>query len=140
MGLLESAINQPQSGRIEQVDMQRAKRILIVDDHPINVEILKEFLEDDYELAVAMSGEEGLHTAVDFIPDFILLDISLPGMDGYETCRRMKAEPRLHHAVIMMVSAKAMPSEREQGYLAGADVYLTKPFDRKTLLAELCCQ
>ncbi|ETW98022.1 MAG: hypothetical protein ETSY2_43500, partial [Candidatus Entotheonella gemina] len=108
-------------------------RILIVDDHPDNLEILEDVLGDDYEISTAASGEEALELAETFRPALILLDIMMPGIDGYETCRRLRATPSLRHTKIMMISAKAMVTERLQGYEAGADDYMTKPFDLEEL-------
>lgn len=87
-------------------------RILIVDDHPDNLEILEDVLGDDYEIATAACGEEALELAETFRPALILLDIMMPGIDGYETCRRLRATPSLRHTKIMMISAKAMVTER----------------------------
>ena len=112
-------------------------KILIVDDNPTNVAILEEMLGETYHLATAMTGEECLIRAVDFQPDVILLDIMMPGITGYETCRRIRAHPALRHTKIIMVSAKAMMSERLQGYEVGADDYLTKPFEEEELLAKV---
>jgi CheY-like chemotaxis protein len=109
--------------------MPEQPRILIVDDHPFNIELLEELLEDDYHVKTAVSGEEALSLAAHFVPDLILLDIMMPGMDGYETCRLIRATPTLCHTKIIMVSAKAMAEERAQGLEAGADDYITKPFE-----------
>lgn len=117
--------------------MRTPHRILIVDDHPTNLAILQEILSDDYLLAAATSGEEALALAPDFQPALILLDIMMPGIDGYEMCRRIRAFPALRHTKIIMVSAKGMLSERLQGYAAGADDYITKPFDAEELLAKV---
>jgi signal transduction histidine kinase len=108
-----------------------------VDDHPTNIVILQEILDDAYVLATAASGEEALAMAPDFQPALILLDIMMPGIDGYETCRRIRALPPLRHMKIIMVSANGMLSERLQGYAAGADDYITKPFDAAELLAKV---
>ncbi len=75
--------------------------------------------------------------ASDFLPDVVLLDIMMPGIDGYETCRRMRNNPVFSGMKIVMVSAKAMKSERLQGYEVGADDYVTKPFDEDELLAKV---
>lgn len=112
-------------------------KILIVDDNSTNIEILEEYLEVDYELAIATSGEEALQKAPAFQPALILLDIMMPGIDGYEVCRRIRAHPQLRQAKIIMVSAKAMLTERLEGYAAGADDYITKPFDEEELLAKV---
>ncbi|MCZ6449819.1 MAG: response regulator [Deltaproteobacteria bacterium] len=117
--------------------MQRQSRILLVDDNPTNLAILAEMLGDEYRWEAATSGEEALEIAPDFQPDLILLDVMMPGINGYETCRRIRANPALRNVKIVMVSAKALVSERLEGYDAGADDYLTKPFDEKELLAKV---
>ncbi len=117
--------------------MQQQEKVLIVDDHPINVEILEEVLGDQYQLATAFSGDEALSIAPMFQPALILLDIMMPGLDGYETCRQLREDPALRHTKIIMVSAKAMPAERLQGYEAGADDYITKPFNKEELQAKV---
>lgn len=117
--------------------MQRQSRILLVDDNPTNLAILEEMLGDEYRWEAATSGEEALEIAPDFQPDLILLDVMMPGTNGYETCRRIRANPALRNVKIVMVSAKALVSERLEGYDAGADDYLTKPFDEKELLAKV---
>ena len=117
--------------------MSQLSRLLIVDDHPTNIFCLKELLEDDYQLTTAMSGEEALALAPVCRPDLVLLDVMMPGIDGYETCRRLRALPELHHTKILMVSARAMLQERMQGYEAGADDYIVKPFEEEELLAKI---
>lgn len=117
--------------------MPLRSRILIVDDNERNVSILRTILGQDYALEAAGSGEEALAIAHALQPDLILLDIMMPGIDGYETCRRLRASPSLRWVKIIMVSARAMVSERVQGYDAGADDYVTKPFDEDELLAKV---
>ena len=117
--------------------MLRNTRILIVDDHPTNIAILEEILGEHYTLKTATCGEEALTIALDFKPALILLDIMMPGIGGYETCRRIRAHPSLRHIKIIMVSARALVAERLQGYEAGADDYITKPFDEEELVAKV---
>ncbi len=117
--------------------MTSRNRILIVDDNLTNVDILEEMLEDSYQLATSTSGEEALDAAEGFEPDLVLLDVMMPGIDGYEVCRQLRAHPTLQYAKIIMVSAKALLTERMQGYDAGADDYVTKPFNREELLAKV---
>jgi CheY-like chemotaxis protein len=113
-------------------------KILIVDDHPMNITILKKILDhDDYHVATAASGEEALARMQTFQPDLILLDVMMPGIDGYETCRRIRAASALRHTRIIMVSAKARLEDRQQGYAVGADDYVTKPFTKHELLAKV---
>ena len=113
------------------------RRILIVDDNPTNIAILEEILCDHFSLEKAGSGEEAITKGVEFRPELVLLDIMMPGMNGYEACRKMRATPVLRHSKIIMVSAKAMVSERLAGYEAGADDYIAKPFDEEELLAKV---
>lgn len=112
-------------------------KILIVDDDPMNLSILEILLSDDYTLVRARSGEEALAQAKSERPDLVLLDVMMPGIDGYEACRLMRAEPELKKMRIVLVSAKAMPSERLRGFEAGADDYVTKPFDHDELMAKI---
>ena len=112
-------------------------RILVVDDNVRNIAILQKTLGRAYRVAAATSGEEALQVAPRFTPDVMLLDIMMPGIDGYETCRRFRAAPELTHTKIIMVSAKALVSERLAGYEAGADDYIVKPFDEDELQAKV---
>ena len=112
-------------------------RILAVDDDALNRTILEELLSEDHDLTLASSGEEALKKAAETNPDLVLLDIMMPGLDGYEVCRRLRADPVLRYCKIILVSAKAMVSERLKGYEVGADDYVTKPFDHDELLAKV---
>src|SRR5690606_36504915 len=102
---------------------------LVVDDSSINLNILEEMLATDFRLDFAQNGHDALQAAKQFRPDIILLDVMMPGMDGLDTCRRLRSTAGLEETVIVIVSAKAMPSERAAGIEAGANEYLTKPFD-----------
>jgi signal transduction histidine kinase len=117
--------------------MANSPRILGVDDNPRNLAILRKSLNHDFDLVTAASGEEALEIAPRVCPDLILLDIMMPGIDGYETCRRLRALPKVSGTKIIMVSAKGMTSERLEGYAAGADDYVVKPFDQDELLAKV---
>jgi CheY-like chemotaxis protein len=115
----------------------RKRQLLAVDDNPVNLEVLAEILGDQFQLLLAESGQEAIEIASQHEPEVILLDVMMPKMDGLETCRLLRNIPRLANSVIIIVSAKAMPSEREAGLRAGAHDYLTKPFDEQELLAVL---
>lgn len=117
--------------------MQTHKKILAVDDNPTNLAIIEELLSDQYDLKLVSNGQEALESAHQFQPDLILLDIMMPGIDGYEVCRRIRMSPSLCYTKIIIVSAMAMTSERLKGYKAGADDYITKPFDEDELLAKV---
>ncbi len=109
--------------------MRDKEKILAVDDNPANCEILREIFEDEYLLVTAANGSDAIQTVARFRPDVILLDVMMPGMDGVETCRRLRALHGVETTPIIMVSARAMPFERTAGMRAGADDYITKPFD-----------
>lgn len=112
-------------------------RILAVDDNATNLALLQEMLEDDYDLVCVASGAAALEAAEAKSPDLVLLDIMMPAMDGYETCRRLRKMAATRGAKILMLSAKDMTSDRIEGYNAGADDYLCKPFDHDELLAKV---
>lgn len=105
------------------------KKILIVEDVELNTELLVQLLEDDYELLAAVDGQEGLALAEEYKPDLILMDMSLPVMDGYEATRRIKANPDLANIIVIGLSAHAMSGDREKALEAGCDNYLTKPLN-----------
>ena len=120
--------------------MQEKSKILAVDDNSINLAVIEELLESRYNLMTVSTGTDALKMAQEFRPDLIILDIMIPGMDGYEVCRQIRKSSSLRHTKIIMVSAKAMTAERLKGYQVGADDYLTKPFDGEELLAKVCAQ
>jgi len=118
--------------------MQEKSKILAVDDNSINLAVIKELLGNQYDLITVSTGKDALKMAQEFRPDLIILDIMLHGMDGYEVCQKIRKSSSLRYTKIIMVSAKAMASERLKGYQVGADDYLTKPFDGEELLAKVC--
>jgi CheY-like chemotaxis protein len=117
--------------------MRPAKRILVVDDNPTNLEVIHEMLDGDYVVETASDAWEAIRAAERYRPRIVLLDVMLPGVDGYEVCRTLRHMSDMATARIIMLSAKAMPSERAAGLCAGADAYLTKPFDDVDLMAAL---
>ena len=113
------------------------KTILIVEDVELNVELLTQLLEDDYALVTAENGAVGVAQATAAHPDLILMDISLPVMDGYTATRTIKADPSLHHIPIIALTAHAMAGDEEKARAAGCDDYLTKPIDDELLFTKL---
>jgi signal transduction histidine kinase len=99
--------------------------------------ILRRTLGDHFAFAAADSGEAALEEAHRFLPDVILLDIMMPGLDGYQVCKLLRARPELASTKIIMVSAKGTTPERLEGYAAGADDYVSKPFEPAELLAKV---
>jgi eukaryotic-like serine/threonine-protein kinase len=115
-----------------------AGRILLVDDEPTNLDILREALGGpDYRLFVARSGEEALRVASRARPLIVLLDVVMPGIDGYETCRRLKAEPETRDAAVIFVSALTDPKERVKGFEAGAVDFISKPVQPEEVIARV---
>ena len=112
-------------------------RILIVDDIPTNVDILRRILRKEYDLDTAASGEECLAKLPAFKPQLVLLDIMMPGIDGYETCRRIKSSEVGEFIQVILVSGKGSPAERLQGYESQADDYIVKPFNHEELLSKV---
>jgi CheY-like chemotaxis protein len=111
------------------------KKILIVEDVELNVVLVTQLLEDDFELAVARDGEQGIAMATSERPDLILMDMSLPLCDGYEATRRIRAAGLA--MPIIGLSAHAMAGDAERALAAGCDDYLTKPLDDALLFATL---
>jgi two-component system cell cycle response regulator len=113
-------------------------RVLVVDDIPANVKLLEARLSAEYfEVLTASSGQEALDVCARERVDVILLDVMMPGMDGYETCRRIKGSPRTHHVPVIMVTALDQTSDRVQGLESGADDFLTKPVDDIALITRV---
>jgi sigma-B regulation protein RsbU (phosphoserine phosphatase) len=104
-------------------------RVLIVDDAKANLDILVEGLKADHKLSLAMNGEMALQIAARTPPDLVLLDIMMPGMDGYEVCRRMRLMPETADVPIMFLSSLEEVQNKTRGFEAGANDYLTKPFE-----------
>jgi adenylate cyclase len=104
-------------------------RILIVDDTRANLDILVAGLKDHYKLNIALDGETALRRVRNSPPDLILLDIMMPGMDGYEVCRRLKADPATREIPVMFLSALDEANSKAAGFEAGGTDYVTKPFD-----------
>ena len=113
-------------------------RVLVVDDILANVKLLEARLSAEYfDVLTAYSGQEALDICARERVDVVLLDVMMPGMDGFEVCRRLKANPRTHHVPVIMVTALDQPSDRLQGLECGADDFLTKPVDDIALVTRV---
>ena len=110
---------------------EKRKRILLIDDTPANLLTFGAALTSEFKLQISTSGEEGLAIAAKSPPDLILLDIMMSGIDGYETCRRFKADPRLRQIPIVFITAMTESDAESAGLELGAADYITKPLNIK---------
>jgi two-component system cell cycle response regulator DivK len=114
------------------------KRILVVEDQEDNRRILRDLLTSvGYEIIEAVTGEEGVAMAETGRPDLILMDIQLPGIDGYEATRRVRAHPALRQVPIIAVTSYALSGDDVKAMEAGCDDYIPKPFSPRALLAKV---
>ncbi len=112
--------------------------VLIVDDMPTNIQILAESLAEDYRIRVAVGGKAALDVVErQGVPDLVLLDVMMPGMDGYEVCRVLKENPRTSKVPVIFVTAMNEAADEERGLRAGAVDYITKPFHLPIIKARL---
>ena len=115
--------------------------VLLVDDNAINLQMLHKTLEgQDYRLLSAKSGEDALRIAQKALPDLILLDIMMPGIDGYETCARLKANETTRHAVVIFLTALQATQDKVRGLSLGAVDFITKPFEPDEVVARVSRQ
>lgn len=113
------------------------KKVLVVEDVDLSRELVVQLLEDTYQVIEAVNGQEGLELAEREQPDLILMDLSLPVMDGWEATRRLKAHDELKSIPIIALTAHAMVGDEEKALAAGCDDYLAKPLDEKQLYAKV---
>ena len=115
-----------------------SRRVLVVEDHEDNRRIVRDLLTSaGYEVVEALTGVEGVTMAETHRPDLILMDIQLPGLDGYEATRRIKANPVLRAIPIIAVTSYALSGDDVKAREAGCDAYVTKPFSPRALLAKI---
>ena len=113
-------------------------RVLIAEDEPHIVTSLEFLMRAcDYEVRVARDGEEALRMAREWHPDLLLLDVMMPLCNGFEVCRRLREDPATRAVKIMMLTAHGRDAQIERGLALGADVYVTKPFSNKDLVARV---
>jgi len=121
--------------------MHASDNILIVDDNPNNLQVLASILQTEgYKVRPALSGELALRTLDSQLPDLILLDVRMPGMDGYETCRQLKARTDSHDIPVLFISALYEIEDKLNAFRAGAVDYITKPFQAEEVLARVRTQ
>jgi two-component system, cell cycle response regulator DivK len=115
-----------------------SKRILVVEDQEDNRRIMRDLLTSvGYEIVEAVTGEDGVSMAGTHAPDLILMDIQLPGMDGYEATRRIKANAALRQIPIIAVTSYALSGDDAKAFEAGCDAYVSKPYSPRALLAKI---
>jgi two-component system cell cycle response regulator DivK len=115
-----------------------SKLILVVEDQEDNRRIMRDLLTSvGYEVIEAVTGEEGVAAAETHRPDLILMDIQLPGLDGYEATRQIKANPDLEHIPIIVVTSYALSGDDVKAFKAGCNAYVSKPFSPRELLAKI---
>jgi len=115
-----------------------AGRILLVEDQPLNRELVADLLRAaGYTVVECISAEEGIAAARRAPPDLVLLDIRLPGMDGFEAIRRLRADPRTAGLPVVALTAQAMKGDQEQARAAGFTAYISKPINTRTLVEQV---
>src|SRR5512134_947583 len=117
--------------------MDAKPRILLVDDSPAYRRVIQTMLGNKYEFLMAESAEDALARVRTFNPDLVISDLVMPGIDGYELCRRLRAEPTLQHVPIIMLTSKTGDESRITGLEVGADDYLFKPIRPRELNARV---
>jgi len=118
--------------------MSSPELILVVDDTPANLEVVCETLSDaGYEVATAINGDRALKRVQAYPPDLILLDVQMPGIDGFETCKRLKADPKTASIPIIFMTALSDADSKVKGFVLGAVDYITKPFQEQEVLARV---
>jgi two-component system cell cycle response regulator DivK len=115
-----------------------SKLILVVEDQEDNRRIMRDLLTSaGYEVMEAVTGEDGVTAAESHRPDLILMDIQLPGLDGYEATRQIKANPDLEHIPIIVVTSYALSGDDVKAFESGCNAYVSKPFSPRELLAKI---
>ncbi|MEW6056839.1 MAG: response regulator transcription factor [Bdellovibrionota bacterium] len=117
--------------------MALKRRILVIDDEPDNRELIQQILADKFEVLTASDGEEGIQVTRSELPDLVLLDISMPKLDGIAVCESLRSNEATKHIPIIMLTASSDPDRRIQSFMTGADDFLLKPYRPKELLARV---
>ncbi len=122
--------------------MPEQRKILVIDDYDLNIKLCRAILQNDYQIFAAASAEEGLECARRIVPDLILMDIQLPGMDGLTATRVIKSDDQLKNIPVVAVTSFAMVGDREKALAAGCDEHFPKPIDihrLKAMVAKFLC-
>ncbi len=124
------------SGSFEPAQDPRAT-VLVVDDMPVNLSLLAALLSPRWRVQLAISGAKALELVRRHAPDLILLDVMMPELDGYEVCRRLKADERTRDIPVLFLSALSQPEDETRGFDCGGDDFIHKPFNPATVLARV---
>ena len=122
---------------IMPVISQAPMKLLVVDDQPLNVRLLHALFEDDHDMFVATSGLQGIEVARKTTPDLVLMDVRMPGMDGYDACRMLKLDPATAHIPVIFVSAHRSEEDELAGFAAGGADFISKPFNATIVRARV---
>jgi len=117
--------------------MSYKKKILIVDDEPVILTMLTEFMSGTYEIHTALNGVQALDEAEKTKPDMVILDVTMPEMDGFETCRHLKGNTSTSKIPVIMLTARCKVTDIEVGIKSGADAYVIKPFSPVRLIERM---
>jgi len=112
-------------------------KILIVDDTPTNLHILEEILEENFSISIAQSGMQAIELAEKFKPDLILLDVNMPGLDGFQTCEQLKSQNSTRSIPVIFITARTEPEDVIRGFNEGGVDYITKPFNHREVVARV---
>lgn len=129
--------NENKKSRITSIQQIDKPRVLVIDDNADICAYATVLLNSEYDVIVASNGEEGLKKAIREVPDIVVCDVMMPGMDGLECCKRLKNDGITSHIPIILLTAKALDEYRVEGYMYGVDAYLTKPFSGMVLKARI---
>ena len=113
------------------------RSVLVIEDNELNLELVTDILEAQFKVFGARNAEEGLRLAEQFSPDLVLMDLSLPGMDGLTATKALKSNPATSHLRIIALTAHAMKEDQGIALAAGCDGYLTKPIDTRVFVANV---
>lgn len=111
--------------------------VMVVDDTPLNLSLMESILSADYSVQLANSGAKAIELATAAAPDLILLDVMMPEMDGFEVCRRLKADPATSHVPVIFVTAKREVSDEQLGFEVGASDFIHKPVSAPIVAARV---
>ena len=118
--------------------MSNGRRILVVEDNELNLKLVRDVLSHaGYQVFEARTGEQGVQLADELLPDLILMDLQLPGIDGTEALRQLRSSPRTQGVSIVAVTAFAMPADRECAFRSGFDGYVEKPISVRELPSQI---